>query len=220
MKKTVLILSLCLSLASAEKSSNRTCWSYDTGQLLALKNHTFPDEKPDLSSKIDPIESVYIWKKKKISDAEETIALVTKVSGRIYRHNFIFCRQNGEVKECGGECDSGHFMVDKKMRIKFGQIDFDEEIDGKEPRTILELRGAKEEQWIKSIKVRCPEYVIEGLHVCYDHKKTKESVRYYGCVRSKKSCKSIGKKHFGRYGDDGAAESAFYRCEQNRPNRN
>lgn len=219
MKRTLLILSACLSLSGAEKYSSRTCWSYDTEQILALKNHTFPDEKPDLHSKVDPIESVYIWKKEKISNTEETLALVTKVSGRIYHHNFIFCRQKGEVKECRGECDSGHFTMDKKMNIKFGQIDFYKEIEYEGPKTILELRGAKDDSWIKSTKVRCPEYVTEGLHVCYDHKKTKESVRYYGCIRSKKSCKSIGKEHFGKYGDDNAAESAFYRCEQSRPNR-
>ncbi len=55
-------------------------------------------------------------------------------------------------------------------------------------------------------------------YVCYDKKYLNGNKPIYsGCVRSKRSCKSISKYHFGRYPNDRKAHSAFVRCSSGSP---
>ncbi|MEA3491357.1 MAG: hypothetical protein U9R27_05600, partial [Campylobacterota bacterium] len=56
-------------------------------------------------------------------------------------------------------------------------------------------------------------------YVCYDRKYLNgtSKVVYSGCVRSRFSCKSIGKYHFGKYLNDKKAHSAYMRCSSGKP---
>jgi len=55
-------------------------------------------------------------------------------------------------------------------------------------------------------------------YVCYDKKyMNRNKPIYSGCVRSKSSCESISKYHFGRYPNDKKAHSAFLRCSSGSP---
>jgi hypothetical protein len=56
-----------------------------------------------------------------------------------------------------------------------------------------------------------------GLYVCYDYR---DSDGYYsGCFRSLKSCSSLNKKHFGRYGSRHESRKALQRCIESLPGR-
>ena len=57
----------------------------------------------------------------------------------------------------------------------------------------------------------------EGLYVCYDYKNS--FGEYSGCFRSKLSCKSLHKQHFGRYPNRHAAYRAFLRCTSSSPRK-
>ena len=59
-------------------------------------------------------------------------------------------------------------------------------------------------------------------YVCYDRRVKVVSdgiiyLRYDGCMRSRYSCGSIGKAHFGRYPSNRAARRALYRCRTATP---
>ncbi len=56
-----------------------------------------------------------------------------------------------------------------------------------------------------------------GLYVCYDYKNS--FGEYSGCFRSKLSCKSLHKKHFGRYPNKYATSKAFLRCMASAPKK-
>jgi len=57
----------------------------------------------------------------------------------------------------------------------------------------------------------------EGLYVCYDYKNS--FGEYSGCFRSKLSCKSIHKKHFGLYPNRHESYRAFLRCSASAPRK-
>jgi hypothetical protein len=55
-------------------------------------------------------------------------------------------------------------------------------------------------------------------YVCYDKKRFSAGQAIYkGCIRSKISCKRIGKYHFGKYPNDQKAHAAFKRCYTSNP---
>ena len=57
----------------------------------------------------------------------------------------------------------------------------------------------------------------EGLYVCYDYKNS--FGEYSGCFRSKLSCKSIHKKHFGHYPNKHDSYRALFRCIASAPRK-
>ncbi len=62
-----------------------------------------------------------------------------------------------------------------------------------------------------------------GSYVCYDSKTItrdangREQVQYYGCYKSRSSCRGNSSKHFGRYPSSRAQRRAFKRCRSNTP---
>ena len=56
-----------------------------------------------------------------------------------------------------------------------------------------------------------------GRHVCYDYKD--KYGEYSGCFRSTKSCKSLGKEHFGLYPTKEATFKALLRCTSSAPRK-
>ena len=56
-----------------------------------------------------------------------------------------------------------------------------------------------------------------GRHVCYDYKD--KYGEYSGCFRTTQSCKSLGKKHFGKYPTKSATYKAFLRCTSSAPSK-
>ncbi len=57
----------------------------------------------------------------------------------------------------------------------------------------------------------------EGLFVCYDYKN--KFGEYSGCFRSKNSCKSIHKEHFGKYPSSYQSFRALLRCNSSAPRK-
>jgi hypothetical protein len=60
-------------------------------------------------------------------------------------------------------------------------------------------------------------------YVCYNQRFTEGNpgrityVKYVGCKRYNRSCKSLGKEHFGKYPNDYRAHKALLRCQSSRP---
>lgn len=60
-------------------------------------------------------------------------------------------------------------------------------------------------------------------YVCYDQRITEGErrrityVKYIGCKRYNRPCKSLGKEHFGKYPNDYRAYKALIRCQTSRP---
>ncbi len=199
------------------KAKKRTCWQYDTSSLVAWSSWVAPGKKHLAKDEIKPIKEVYIWIKKK-TKKEKYIALVAKVAAKTYRHNFIMCDKKKNQFACGGECDSGQLQLRKGMQLHLETLDFViEDMQGSRAELVLTQR--EKDMWLKPKKTTCPKYVIEGLNVCYDKKVIDSEVSYKGCIRSHLLCDKIEKRHFGTYPDEDAAEAAYYRCEQSRPNK-
>lgn len=85
---------------------------------------------------------------------------------------------------------------------------------------------------LKQVKCICPEpYVWNKSRtacikqreanyrfVCYSSKSFSGGKPIYrGCIRSVRSCRSIGKYHFGKYSNDLAVHNAFKRCDRGNP---
>jgi len=201
-------------------AKERTCYQYDVLELIAWNSWVAPGKNHKAEDEIRPVEAVSIWVKKHPKGApkdDKFISLVAKVKGKIYRHHFIECHQKSDSYACAGECDSGQLQLKNGMQLHLEALSFTvEDTDG--PRAELVLNQREETKWLKSKKVPCPAYVVEGLNVCYDKKTADAGVHYEGCLRSHQSCAKIGKRHFGSYPNESAAESAYYRCKQNSPN--
>ena len=199
------------------KAKKRTCWQYDVSGLIAWNSWVAPGKQHLAKDEVKPIKEVYIWEKKQ-TQKEKQIALVAKVAGKVYRHNFIFCTKKKGQLSCGGECDSGQLQLKNGMQLHLETLDFTvEDMEG--PRAELVLTQRVKEAWLNPKKVTCPKDVVEGLNVCYDKRVINAGVSYDGCVRSHLPCDKIGKRHFGAYPNEESAQSAYYRCEQNRPNK-
>ncbi len=63
-----------------------------------------------------------------------------------------------------------------------------------------------------------------GYYVCYNSRTVHQnrwgdnvSAVYYGCHKSRRSCRSRGRRHFGRYGSRRAQNRALQRCLHDRP---
>ena len=56
-----------------------------------------------------------------------------------------------------------------------------------------------------------------GRYVCYSYKD--KYGEYSGCFRSRHSCKSLGKEHFGKYPTKATTYSAFLRCTSSSPKK-
>ncbi len=59
-------------------------------------------------------------------------------------------------------------------------------------------------------------------YVCYERRvrvfrNGYQYLRYEGCIRSQRSCKSIGMVHFGRYPNNRASARALQRCINSTP---
>ena len=199
---------MALGLSILYATPKRICWQYDPSQLIAWNStadiHTAKDELKD-------IKGVYIWKKKN----HKEIAFVTKVGEHVYRHPFISMYEKGKMSKYGGECDSGQLQLDKNMNLHLEFLYFmseEENADG--PKAELELNQRDTNATLKATQVVCPEYVVEGLTVCYSNK---DDNTYKGCVRSKQACSKIGKRHFGTYPNEASAEGAYWRCIRSEP---
>ncbi len=199
------------------KAKSRTCWQYDTSSLIAWDSWVAPGKKHLAKDEIKPIEEVYIWTKSQTKE-QKLIALVAKVSGKIYRHNYIICHKEKGKFACGGECDSGQLELGKDMKLQLDTLSFVvDDMEG--PRAELVLTQRKQGSWLRAKKVACPEYVVEGLNVCYDRKIIDSGISYDGCIRSHLACDKVAKRHFGAYPNENSAQSALIRCEQSRPKR-
>jgi len=58
---------------------------------------------------------------------------------------------------------------------------------------------------------------VNGLYVCYDYRDFQGE--YSGCFRSKKSCKTLHKEHFGKYPNKVASKKALFRCINSIPKK-
>lgn len=202
------------------KAKARTCYQYDVLDLLAWNSWVPVNGKHKTDDEMKPIEEVLIWVKKhqkRASKNDKLIALAVKVNGKVYRHNFIECHKKSGMYACSGEDDSGQLQMKNGMQLHLETLDFVVDYSD-EPRAELVLKQREGAKWLKSKKITCPTYVVEGLNVCYDKKTADAGIHYEGCKRSHQSCAKIGKRHFGSYRNDSDAESAYYRCEQSRPN--
>ena len=206
MKRLIIMMVLGISILYA--TPKRVCWQYNPAQLIAWNStaniHTVKDEVKD-------IKGVYIWKK----ENKKEITLVTKIGERIYRHPFISMYEKGKMSKYGGECDSGQLQLDKNMNLHLEFLYFMLEVesaDGPKAELVLNQRDTK--AILSATQVTCPEYVVEGLTVCYSNK---DDHTYKGCVRSKLACHKIEKRHFGTYPNEASAEGAYWRCIRSEP---
>ncbi len=201
MKKLLLVfILLTLSIVGDEAK----CWGYNSSKFMVT------DSK---AKELKPVEWVYLMSLGEIAE-RKSIALVTKVSGRIFRHNYIDCHKKVDGFTCGGECDSGHFMLNNQMYLKLESISFTDDSSSEGVVLTAMILSKDKNSWFKADAMSCPKDVLEGLHVCYDKRNAKE---YKGCMRSKVSCRSIDKKHFGLYHDEQQTRDAFYRCQSSNP---
>ncbi len=204
------IISIMLSFLEAD---GLKCWRYDASQLIAWSADTIPGEKHLLQDEVKPIEWVYMTAVGEVAERKD-IALAAKVSGRIYRHNYIDCHKKEYGFACGGECDSGQLQLDKQMRLRLKWLDFTKEVKYEGMITELELESRDKKIWLKATEVSCPKSILEGSYVCYNKRKGKE---YRGCIRSTQACKNTDKKHFGRYSDESSTRDALWRCQSSKP---
>jgi hypothetical protein len=225
MKKIIyfmLIFSIMLSAREVvidnEPNSIRPeqCWEYDVRLFKGWNNNAWESKQYTSSNEIKPLEKVLIWRKK-WTEKQKFLAVVVKTDKRIYRNNFFECHPKGDKLQCGGECDSGGFILDRVMDMTNGTVLFSKEEGYEGPVLEMELRQNSKVRASRKVIV-CPEFIHEGQYVCYSHKNVNVGdVRYEGCMRSKVPCGSIRKRHFGHYPTEIQAEDAFYRCQQNRP---
>jgi len=200
-----------------EKNSIRPeqCWEYDVNMFKGWNKEAWAKKIYISKNEIKPLEKVLIWRKKWTKE-QKLLAVIVKTDKRIYRNNFFECHLKEGKFQCGGECDSGGFVLDKTMHMREGTVLFSKEEGYGGPVLEMELTQNTKE-WLKRKVILCPEFVHEGQYVCYDHKSVDTSVRYEGCMRTNVPCGSIRKRHFGHYSTEVSAEEAFYRCEQNQP---
>ena len=206
MKRLIIMMVLSLNILYA--TPKRVCWQYDPAQFIAWNStaeiHSVKDEMKD-------IKGVYIWKKKN----KKEIVFVAKVAEKVYRHPFISMYEKGKISKYGGECDSGQLQLDKNMNLHLEFLYFmldEESYEGPKAELVLNQRDTN--ATLNATQGVCPEYVVEGLHVCYSKKVDN---RYEGCVRSKVACEKIEKRHFGLYPNEASAEGAYWRCIRSEP---
>jgi len=195
-----------------DKQKAEQCWQYDVNMFKGWNEVAWAKNKYISKNEIKPLEQVLIWRKK-WTKKQKLLAVVVKTDKRIYRNSFFECHTKEGKLECGGECDSGGFVLDKTMRMKEGTVLFSKDGDYGGPVLEMELTQNNKE-WIKRKVILCPEFVHEGRYVCYDHKSVNARVKYEGCMRTNVPCGSIRKRHFGHYATETSAEEAFYRCER------
>lgn len=219
----IMMLSMTLSISSADRNSKKDklrpeqCWQYDVNMFKGWNEEAWAKNKYTSKNEIKPLKKVLIWRKK-WTKKQKLLAVVVKTDKRIYRNSFFECHAKQGKLECGGECDSGSFVLDKTMRMREGTVHFTKDGNYGEPVLEMELTQNNKE-WIKREVILCPEFVHEGRYVCYDHKSVNTRVRYEGCTRTNVPCGSIRKRHFGHYATEVSAEEAFYRCERSQPNK-
>ena len=198
-----------------DKLKPEQCWQYDVNMFKGWNEKAWAKNKYISANEIKPLEEVLIWRKK-WTKKQKFLAVVVKTDKRIYRNNFFECHVRKGKLQCGGECDSGGFVLSRTMGMTEGTIQFSKEGGYGGPVLEMELRQKNNVKASRKVVV-CPEFVHEGRYVCYDHKSVDSGVRYEGCMRTNVPCGSIRKRHFGHYATEVVAEEAFYRCKRSQP---
>jgi len=193
------------------------CLRYAPEDFIASKRWIPPGK--ELSSKdiIGPIEEVYLLKlpSLKKQDFYNTVSIVVRVSGKVYRNDYLDCAWEKGAYYCRGECDSGQVWLDRSNRMRFEFVSYSKE--GREgPELLLELYPKEQNRWIDGKEVACPKEIKQGNYVCYGKK---EKGTYFFCHRSRLSCKASGEHRFGYYHDESAVRAALMRCDMSAPKR-
>ena len=216
MKKSMIIVMIAL-LSGLVYGDDLQCFRYEPKDFLASDKWVPLKEKFSSENLIEPIEDVYVLKlpKLKKKDFYNYIAVVVKAAGKLYTNYYLNCEPEKGRYYCRGEDDSGQVWLDQKNRMKFEFVTYSKDTKSG-PVSLLDLRPKNTRQWIEGKNVACPQTIKQGNHVCYGKK---EKGEYFFCKRSRETCESIGKQHFGSYRNESAMRAALMRCHMSKPKK-
>ena len=227
LKSSILFIMLIFNMVSLPASENR-CYRYDLHGYMA---EVGLDESPQQTFVEKPVEWFYIKLFKKNdynTTGGEAFALI---DGDVYRVGISCEYEKGEpdIYGCGADCDHGGFLMNPKThKIQIYRLGMDHYFDcdtGKYGGKISGGAAIDEiKKWLLPQKIDCatyenyrPKHSSQNLYVCYEEKTKNKKPQYKGCVRSKVTCKTIGKKHFGHYKNSCISANALWRCIDSTP---
>jgi len=110
-----------------------------------------------------------------------------------------------------GEPDAGGIDIEKRV----GSYDIKSYHRAKEitcPKEMINL--------VKNYRYYDRDKIPKGKYVCYDDLgDAGNRFEYWGCIRSKISCKTLSMRHFGYYLTIKESKKALKRCKSSRPNK-
>ena len=221
--KRILKYGLITAFLSSYVSAKDICYAYSANSFKAYKSDSKQEDKS-----VKPIESVIVKLPKPINKLDknsDTITVSVKVASKVYNNRWIMSyRNDDDIYQLGGECDSGQLVLDKYMNMRFWFVSFEKENNNlSEPEIALELYAKDKTRWITGVKIECPKEKkatkpTHNLFVCYKSKTVQNSkVKYNGCQRVNNPCSSLGLEHFGHYLNSKNASAALKRCQESKP---
>jgi hypothetical protein len=215
MRRSIIFFIAVFTGMGTVSADDLQCLRYTPEAFVASDRWVPPGEAFHSTGTIFSVESVYVIKLpvSKQKNLSNTIGIVVKADGNIYRKYNLDCTWEKGTYYCRGECDTGQVWLDTENRLRFTFVTYSKE--GEEgPQVLLELRPKDTERWIKGRKIPCPEEVREGNYVCYGKK---EKGKYLFCQRSRLSCQTKEMQHFGYYPDESSVRAALMRCMTSTP---
>jgi hypothetical protein len=200
--KKIIVLLLLTGISWAKDA--RSCYSYDVSKIEA----TYASLETD-STFLVALKTLIVVT---VKPSEILFLAATDQNGTIYRQYYFLCQKRGKSIECGVDCDGGHFVFDRTMRLTYLGMRYEDSRDN--TLSLFMKKGVKS---LVPVKVKCPLNIDNRRYVCYEEKE--ENGNYQECYLSTSSCKSVNSKHFGKYPNDHSAYSALLRCKHSEPRK-
>ena len=223
MKRVVVVL-FAVVVTSVYGGEVAKCFEYNPNDFTLEITRSHENGKMHTATKkLDALKVYFRLGTAKPEDAVIEYAF----DGQTYRSTEPYCLEENNM--CVIECDGGDFAYDKHYGIRTEGIDIYRDYEKDE--VTKRLFSKKKKHFTDAKEIACPHNIERpkelddsyyedhpgGKNVCYDYKEGNK--KYFGCIRSIKTCRFIHRQRFGSYPTKKESKAALIRCKTSRPNR-